>query len=305
MILNAPLYYIAPNLAQLRQMATAFPALRDALKNPPPDGFSPLQLATQLAYFPHPDGKTGTQIATTEFLWTKATPPPTQLEAALQLEQTSSGYILNTTVGHLQWSSPQPVWNTALDLGPGGYTLRVAAADATGKITAATDTSFTVEPATGDDVQISSLVLGKSCVFAPQPPPVAGQVTIDYLRAGNCDLQPDASHSYSPQDIVWTLVRITPTGKLASRPSKDWKGSFVLIDANGSRLAEEPVHWLPAEDGSLVATTAFPLDNPKLKLANGDYAVVFSLKGPGIESDYGEDASFSVYGEVQAASSTR
>ena len=45
-ILNAPLYYIAPNLAQLRQMATAFPALRDALKNPPPVGFSAFKMVT-------------------------------------------------------------------------------------------------------------------------------------------------------------------------------------------------------------------------------------------------------------------
>jgi hypothetical protein len=312
-ILNAPPYYVAPSLAQLNELSKVSPALRQALRNPPAASSSPLELATQLAYFPHRDGKTGTQIATTGYFWTKTTPPPKQVETALQLEQTSSGFLLNTTVGSLQWSSAQPVWNTAIDVGPGAYLLRVAAADATGKITAAVDTPFTVEPTTEDAVMISSLVLGKTCVFAPPPPqadatpeaaaPSHASVapnSMDYLRAGDCDLEPDPTHQYTPQDVVWTLVRITPTGKLSDRPSKDWKASFVLMDDRESKLAEEPVRWLTAEDGSFVATTAFLLENPKLKLANGDYAIVFRLKGPGIERDYGEDDPFTVYG-VQSA----
>ncbi len=305
MILNAPPYYIAPNLAQLRQMANVSPALRQALKTPPPVDSSPLELATQLAYFPHRDGKTGTQFATTGFFWNANTSPTAPLEMALRLEQTSSGYILNTTTVSLQWSSTQPLWNAALDVGPGAYMLRVAAADAGGKAVAATDTPFTVESNIDDPVLISSVVLGKSCVFTPAPAGPSSPNSVDYLRAGNCDLQPDASHNYSPQDVVWTLVRITPVGKLADRPSKNWKASFVIIDAKGSKLAEEPVRWLTAEDGSFIATTAFPLDNPKLKLTNGEYAVVFRLKGPGIESDYGEDAPFTVYGETQTTQSAR
>ncbi|MEO6828818.1 MAG: hypothetical protein ABI164_03345, partial [Acidobacteriaceae bacterium] len=75
--------------------------------------------------------------------------------------------------------------------------------------------------------------------------------------------------------------------------------SFLLMDANGSKRAEEPVRWLPAKDGSFVATAAFPLDNPKLKLANGEYAIVFRLKGPGVERDYSEVAELTVYGVEQ------
>jgi hypothetical protein len=302
MILNAPPYYIAPNLAALRLLAGISPALREALKNPPPVDSSPLELATQLAYFPHPDGKTGTQIATTGFFWNKTIPPPAQLETALQLEQTSSGFIMETTIGRLQWSVAAPVWNSEMVVGPGAYKLRAAAADAAGKIVAATDTPFTVEPATDEAVMISSLILGKTCVFVPA---AAGSKTVDYLRAGNCDLRPDPTHNYSPQDVVWTLVRITPVGQLANRPSKDWKGSFVLIDAKGSKLAEEPVRWLTAEDGSFVATTAFPLQNPKLKLANGEYAIAFRLKGPGIEPGYEEDAPFMVYGVLDTSSESK
>ncbi len=297
MILNVPPYYIAPNLGQLEELSKVSSTLRHALRHPPSAGSTPLEMATQLAYFPHRDGKTGTQIATTGFFWTSTTPPPSQLETALQLEQTSSGYMLNTTVGRLQWRGTQPVWNTAIDVGPGAYLLRVAAGDETGKIAAAVDTPFTVEPTTGDSVMISSVVLGDSCVFAPPSTQAAGAPkSVDYLRAGNCDLDLDPTHQYSPQDVVWTLVRITPVGKLADRPSKDWKASFVLMNASGEKLAEEPVRWLTAEDGSLVATTAFPLENPKLKLTNGEYAIVFRLKGPGIEHDYSEDAPFMVYG---------
>lgn len=300
-ILNTPPYYIAPNLARLRLLAEVSPELRHALDHKPSAAPSPLQLATQLAYFPHADGKTGTQLATTGFFWSGAAKAPSQLRTALQLEQTSSGYITETAIRSLDWSSAEPVWTTGLQVSPGAYMLRVAAEDATGKIVAAADTPFNVDPTTDETVLISSLVLGKTCLFAPPPTaPAADANKVDYLRAGNCDLQPDPTHYYSPQDIVWTLARITPTGKLARRPSKSWKASFVIVDVKGSKLAEQPVRWLTAEDGSFVATAAFPLDDPKLKLFNQEYAVIFKLKGPGIESDYGEDASFMVYGASPA-----
>ncbi len=301
-ILDAPPFYVAPSLAELRQLANLSPALRNALHHVPAAGSSPLQMATQLAYFPHADRKSGTQIATTGFFWSGTTPPPPQLDTALQLDQPSSGFIAYTTTGVLQWSSTQPVWNLALNVGPGAYTLRVAAGDAAGKITAGTETPFTVEPTTDEPVLISSLVLGKSCLFAPPPAEATTEPTMaDFLRAGNCELQPDPSHYFSPQDIVWTLLRITPTGKLATRPSKDWKSSFIMIDAKGSKLAEERAQWLPGEDGSLVATAAFPLENPKLKLQNGQYAIVFQLKGPGIEDGYEQNSPFIVYGVSEAA----
>jgi hypothetical protein len=102
--------------------------------------------------------------------------------------------------------------------------------------------------------------------------------------------------------VVWTLVRITPVGKLANRPAKDWKGEFDLVDTKGSRLAKEPLQWLEGEDGSFVGTSAFQLGDPKLKLEDGEYAIVLTLKGPGIEQDYSEDAPFLVFGAASPGS---
>lgn len=298
-ILSAPPYAVAGDLAELRLLARISPALRRALKTPPAPGSTPLQLMTQMEYFPHQDGKSGTQTVTTGFYWNKATMPPAHLDTALELTQTNLGYIATATIGQVQWNSAEPIWNTSMPVIPGAYRLRVAAADATGKITAASTTPFTVEAGSNDPVLISSLVLGKSCVFVPpvaSSPTPSNLQTVDYLRAGNCDLQPDPSHYYSPQDVVWTLVRITPVGTLATRPAKDWKASFLLVDGNGSKRAEEAVQWLIASDGSLIATTAFPLSNPKLKLQNGEYAVILQLRGPGIQNIYEEDAPFMIYG---------
>ncbi|MGC1783750.1 MAG: hypothetical protein WA708_14605 [Acidobacteriaceae bacterium] len=295
-ILTAPPYYVAPDLPELQLLARLSPALRQALRTPPPVASSPLQLITQLEYFPHPDGKIGTQTMTTGFFWNQTIAPPAHLETALELAETNIGYIASEASRQVPWNTREPVWNAALRVVPGSYRLRVAAVDATGKIAAATSTSFSVEPGTNEPVLISSLVLGKSCVFAPTPNDATKAENVDYLRAGNCDLQPDPSHYYSPRDVIWTLVRITPVGKLASRPSKDWKASFLIIDAKGSKRAEEPVHWLPASDGSFVATTGFELSNPKLKLENGEYAVVFRMRGPGVEDNYAEDAPFMMYG---------
>jgi len=296
-MVDAPAYYIAPSLAQLQDLSRVSESVRQALQHPPSDASAPLQLATQLEYFPHPDGKTGTQLISTGLFWTKDTPPPPQLEMAQQLEQIDTGFMIGTLVGRMEWSFAGPTWNTAMEVLPGTYKLRVAAAAVTGKITAGLTTSFTVAPPDRDEgVRISSLVIGKACVFSPRPETGAQPQAIDYLRAGNCTLQLDPSHFFSPQDIVWTLVRITPVGKLTGHPSKEWKGSFLLVNIRGSKLAEVPIRWLSASDGSLVGTTAFSLDNPKLKLVNGAYAVLLKLKGPGIEPDYEEDAPFLLYG---------
>jgi hypothetical protein len=112
----------------------------------------------------------------------------------------------------------------------------------------------------------------------------------------------EPSHSYSPEDVLWLLVRITPVGKLAHRPATDWKGEFNLVDAKGSRLAKQPTHWLEGEDGSFVGTAAFQLGDPKLKLEDGEYTVVLTLRGPGIGDNYSEDAPFLVFGAGEADS---
>ena len=292
-IVNAQQYYMAPDLRQLQELALASPTLRHALKAPPAAADAPLQLATRLSYFPHPDGKTGTQIATTGFFWTPTTAPPKTLQIALQLEQTNTGFMVNTTVGHFDWSGSRPELNTAVDLAPGAYRLRVAAAENQGNIAAGTEDPFTVDPGTGEQLLISSLVLGKSCKFAP---PTPGKPThVDYLRAGKCEITPDPSHYFSTQDVAWTLVRITPVGKLAKRPPKSWKGSFLVVDEKGTKIAEQPVQWLPASDGALVATAAFPLNDTKSILLNGEYAVVLKLKGPGVPADYAQQAPFLIY----------
>lgn len=294
MFFNSPRYFVAPDLAEIEFLSKLPPSLRNALQNPPAAGTSPLQIATQLNYFPHADGKTGTQIATTQFFWNKSGSPPQTLDLAAKMTQTNIGYLATVMKSQLRWTSSEPEWNAQLDVRPGAYMLRIAAADPTNDAVAGSSTPFSVEPAADEPVLVSSLVLGKACIFVP-PENDATSSTIDYLRAGNCNVQPNASGTYSPQNVIWTLVRVTPTGSLVRKSTKSWKATFRMVDATDRKLAEEPVHWLIASDGSLVATAAFELSSPKLNLANGEYAIVFQLKGPGIEGKYEENAPFLIY----------
>ncbi|MGC1871050.1 MAG: hypothetical protein WA700_08845 [Acidobacteriaceae bacterium] len=304
MILNAPNFYIAPSLTQLQELSRVSAPLREALKHPPFNPDAPLQLGTQMEYFPHPDGKTGTQVVSTGLFWTGTTPPPSPIELAEQFQMTTTGFKLATTVDRMDWYAREPIWNTAIDVTPGDYRVNVAAADPTGKIIAGQSKDFSVAPTDPDEtVRISSLVIGRSCLFVPPQSQGQPAQSVDYLRAGNCTIQLEPSHSFSPQDVLWTLVRITPVGKRANRPAKDWKGDFILVDAKGSSLAKQPVHWLEAEDGSFVGTTAFQLGDPKLKLEDGEYALVLTLRGPGIEENYSEDAPFLVFGAGNNADS--
>ena len=301
-IVNAPTFYMAPNLGQLQELSKAPAELRQALVSPPSDAGSPLQLGTQVEYFPHRGGNTGTQIISTGIFWSSATPPPPHVEVAMQLQQINTGLMMGTMVGRLDWSSPEPVWTISADVNPGAYRLRIAAADPTGKIVAGVVKELSVSPPSpGETVRISSLAIGRSCVFSPPLPQAANHgVPTDYLRAGQCTIQLEPSHTFSPDDVLWTLVRIRPVGKLAQRPSKDWKGTFVLVDGKGSKLEEVPAVWQTEKDGSFAATAALQLSDPKLKLINGEYYVWFTLKGPGIERNYGEDAPFLVDGAGDA-----
>lgn len=297
---NAPVYFVAPDLAEIEFLSKLSPSLRNALQNPPAAGATPLQVATQLNYFPHADGKTGTQIATTEFFWNKAGSPPQTLDLAAKMTQTNIGYLATVMRSQLHWISNEPAWNAQLNVRPGTYMLRIAAVDRAADAVAGSSTPFSVEPSADEPVLVSSLVLGKNCAFVPSGSDTTTS-TVDYLRAGNCDVQPNASGMYSPQNVIWTLVRVTPTGNLTRKPPKKWKATFRMVDAKDHKLAEEPVRWLTASDGSFVATAAFELSNPKLNLANGEYAIVFQLKGPGVEGEYDENAPFMIYGAVGAS----
>lgn len=301
-LLQAPGTYVAPDRKRLQLFSTMPAALREALQSPGgTQTETPLELETQLAYFPHADGKTGTQVVTTGYFWNAETPPPAQMTTALQLQQTRSGFIADTITGQLHWTATAPVWTENLNVEPGAYILRVAAADATGKISGSVETPFTVASSAGEPVLASSLVLGKACTFVPPQEPVPGHPdAVDILRAGNCEMHPDPTHYFSPEDVLWTLVRVTPTGKLAGRPAKDWKASFALLDADGNRVMEEKASLIDAGGGSYAATTAIALSNPKLKLTNGQYAVGFQLKGPGIDEDMVQVVPITIY-NVQPA----
>ncbi|MGB8477736.1 MAG: hypothetical protein WCE63_02710 [Acidobacteriaceae bacterium] len=297
-IVNAPTFYAAPSVAQLEELSQASTALRQALQSPSSNTGSPLQLGTQMEYFPHRGGHAGTQMVSTGIFWSSANAPPSHVEVAMQLQQMNTGLMMGTIVGRMDWTSAEPVWNLAMEVIPGAYRLRIAAVDPTGKIVAGVTKELTVAPPSPrETVRISSLAIGKSCVFAPPLLQAANHAsTTNYLKAGNCTIQLEPSHSFSSDDVLWTLVRITPVGKLAHRPSKDWKGSFVLVDEKGSKLEEVPAAWLTAKDGSFVATAALQLSDPKLKLTDGEYDLWFTLKGPGIERGYAEDAPFLIYG---------
>ena len=226
MIVNAPTFYVAPSLTQLQELTGASASLRQALKHPTSNPNAPLQLGTQMEYFPHPDGKTGTQVVSTGLFWTGTTPPPSPIELAEQFQQTTTGFKMATTVNRIDWYAREPIWNTAIDVTAGDYRVNVAAVDATGKITAGQAKDFSIAPTDPNEtVRISSLVIGRSCLFVPPEEQSEGQ--------------PAQSQSSSPSPSPWIICepatapsswnraipirRRTCCGRwFASRPSASW-----------------------------------------------------------------------------------
>lgn len=296
LLLSAPPFYVAPNREELLRLAAAPTYLRDALLHPAES--TTLEIAPRLDFFPSAAGIGGTQVMTLGFLWNSTTPPPTSIHLLTQLVQSNYGIAGGTLLGSLPWSGNEPTWQISASVVPGSYLLRVAASDLSGKIVSSAAYPFTVDPTINEPVLLSSLVVGKSCEFLPpmttQHKPGDVLQPAELLLAGHCWVKPDPTGYFSPQQVLWTLVRMTPTGKFAGKESSSWKGRFTVRDGKGKVQAEAPVKWLPQAQGRYVATAAFPIAGGKLK--NGEYSLVLELKGPGLGRNYFQESPFSVYG---------
>lgn len=296
LLLSAPSYYAAPNRTDLLKVAAAPSFLQKAWLHP---AESPLlEMVPHLDFFPSAQSPGGTQVISLGFFWGGSTPPPAQLHLLTQLVQSNTGLSDGVLQGTLPWTPAEgPVLRFAASVIPGSYLLKVAASDASGQVVSSGDYPFTVDPKTSDPVLISSLVTGKDCTFDPQSlaPAANGTATsTNLLLAGHCNVAPDPIGYYSPQDLIWTLVRMTPTGKFADKSASSWKGRFTLRDAKGKIVAEQPVLWIEQGQGNYVASAALPLTNDKL--TNGEYAVAIELNGPGIGRDYYADSPVTLYG---------
>ncbi|HEX4020281.1 MAG TPA: hypothetical protein VHX63_03975 [Acidobacteriaceae bacterium] len=296
---SAPPFFVAPDLSQIKILASAPEYLRNALHSP--ISSSSLNIVPRLDYFPQASKSEGTQVVSLSFYWNKPTPPPRQLQLLGEVTNTNFGYKQSVFRDTVPWNQSNSVWKLMVTVIPGSYILRVAAADNSGKIVTSEAYPFTVDPIHGEQVLISSLVVGKTCRFVP--PVAPGQqkaaAPINVLQAGHCLVEPDPIGDFSPQEVVWTLVRMTPTGRFKSNPTSVWVGSLTIRNANGKFEAEQPVHWMNGGNGSYVASAAFPLASDKLK--DGKYAVVLELRGPGLGDEFEEVSPFIVYGAYRHA----
>lgn len=299
LLLSAPAFYAAPNRADLMKIADSPAYLQNALLHPGAD--STLVTIPRVDYFPSATESGGDQIISLGFFWNANTPPPNQLYLLAQLVQSNTGLSDGVIRERLLWTGDGPVLRFAARVFPGAYLLTVAASDAGGHVVSSASYPFTVAPRGNDPVLMSSLVVGKACAFVPQTVEKSPQNTAlsnDLLLAGHCVVGPDPIGYFSPRDVLWTLVRMTPTGKFSDRPPSSWKGRFTLRDEKGKVLEEQPVAWIDQGHGNYVATVGLPLSSDKL--TNGDYAVALELSGPGLGRDYYEDSIISLYGFPQS-----
>jgi hypothetical protein len=126
----------------------------------------------------------------------------------------------------LKWDGHRLAWERDGRLDPGQYRWRIAIHDGNGKVFASASQKIAVEMPQQKLIEVSSIVLGKSCEEE------AGSVNglrrrttvdrdndeilhseIDPMRAVDCRIKPEASDRFAPSDRLHAFVRIYPNEK--------------------------------------------------------------------------------------------
>ena len=284
-IVNAPTFYMAPSLTQLQELSLASAPLREALKNPPsnPNCAAPAR---------HPDGILS---ASGRQNWNANGQHWIVLDGhhAASFSNGIGGAISTDhhriQAGHNAKPHGLVCARAHLEHGHrcrpgrlpserrGGRSNREIYRRASPRI------SVSLRPTPmklSASVRLSSA--GRACLCHRRRLPVCSKRSLSHRRASPSPLTicgpataPSSWNRAIPIRRKMWSGRWFALRRSASWPivlHKDWKGDFILVDAKGSRLAKQPVHWLEGEDGSFVGTSAFQLGDPKLKLEDGEYA---------------------------------
>jgi hypothetical protein len=236
--------------------------------------------------------------------WTGAGRGPARLSVVESVDDLNLSTPLMERAVQVRWDGHRVSWERDGSLHPGQYLWRIAVHDGNGTVFASAERKITVSLPRETSIEVSSLVVGKSC--REQPGAVDGlrrRTTdnhddvqplsqIDPMRAVDCRIKPEPSERFASTDRLHAFVRIYPSAKIDKHKPESWTAKFTLWSKTNPVATEKETPFRVDSGSGYLAYVEMSLDTPGMD--PGQYTLDVVTRGPGIRKELKESRSISI-----------
>ena len=233
--------------------------------------------------------------------WTGAGRGPGRLSVVESVDDLNLSTPLMERAVQVKWDGHRVSWERDGSLHPGQYLWRIAVHDGNGAVFASAERKITVSLPRETSVEVSSLIVGKSCREQAgavdglrrrttdnhddvQPPS-----QIDPMRAVDCRIKPEASDKFASTDRLHAFVRIYPSEKIDKHKPESWTAKFTLWSKTNTVATEKETPFRIDSGSGYLAYVEMSLDTPGM--GSGQYTLDVVTRGPGIRKELKESRS--------------
>ncbi|WP_433967239.1 hypothetical protein [Tunturiibacter gelidiferens] len=263
------------------------------------------RISQHVDYFPMRSGLKPVLPMSSLIEWTGPGQGPERLSVVESVDDLSLSTSIMERAIQVRWDGHRVAWERDGRLHPGQYLWRIAVHDGNGKVFASATQKIAVEVPQQKLIEVSSVVMGKSCeeqvgsvnglrrrTTVDRDDDVKVHSQSDPMRAVDCRINPEASDRFAPSDRLHAFVRIYPTGKLEKRGPANWTAKFILRSKNNPIATEKETAFRVDSSSGYLAYVEMSLDTPGMN--PGQYTVEVVMRGPGIRKELKESRSISI-----------
>ncbi|WP_353064609.1 hypothetical protein RBB77_02435 [Tunturibacter psychrotolerans] len=236
--------------------------------------------------------------------WTGVGRGPARLSVVESVDDVNLSTPLMERAAQVRWDGHHVSWERDGNLHPGQYLWRIAVHDGNGTVFASAEQKINVSLPRETSVEVSSLVIGKSCREQvgsvdglrrrttdnhDDVPPVS---QIDPMRAVDCRIKPEASDRFASTDRLHAFVRIYPSEKIDKHKPESWTAKFTLRSRTNPVATEKETPFRVDSGSGYLAYIEMSLDTPGMD--PGQYTLDVVTRGPGIRKELKESRSISI-----------
>jgi len=236
--------------------------------------------------------------------WRGAGRGPARLSVVESVDDLNLSTPVMERAAQVRWDGYHVSWERDGSLHPGQYLWRIAVHDGNGTVFASAEQKIHVSLPRETSVEVSSLVVGKSC--REQVGSVDGLrrrtndnhddvqplSQIDPMRAVDCRIKPEASDRFSSTDRLHAFVRIYPSEKIDKHKPESWTAKFTLRSKTNPIATEKETPFRVDSGSGYLAYVEMSLDTPGMD--PGQYTLDVVTRGPGIRKELKESRSISI-----------
>jgi hypothetical protein len=263
------------------------------------------RISQHVDYFPMRYGLESVLPMSSLIEWTGPGRGPEQISVVESVDDLSLSSSVVERAIQVRWDGHRLAWERDGRLHPGEYLWRIAIHDGGGTVFASAEQKIVVEVPQQKLIEVSSLVMGKSCeVQVGSVNGLRRRTTVDHdddaklhsqidpMRAADCRIKPEASDRFGPSDRLHAFVRIYPIEKLEKHGPASWTAKFILRSKDNPIATEKETAFRVDTGPGYLAYVEMSLDTPGMP--PGQYTLDVVIRGPGIRKELKESRSISI-----------